>query len=65
MIILYKHIKGINVKEGEELFKLKYNAGTRANGYKLGMNKNKQKIRGEWLTTRGTGLYSSLDNWNR
>lgn len=47
MIILYKHIKGINVKEGEELFRLKYNAGTRANGYKLGMNENRQKIRGE------------------
>lgn len=56
MIILYKHIKGINVKEGEELFKLKDNVVTRANGYKLAMNKNRQKIREMWLTTRGTGL---------
>lgn len=23
MLILYKHVKGINVKEGEELFKIK------------------------------------------
>lgn len=42
MLILYKHVKGINVKEGEELFKLKNNVGTRANGYKLAMNKNRQ-----------------------
>lgn len=47
MIILYKHVKGINVKEGEELFKLKDNPGTRANGYKLAVNKNRQKMRGE------------------
>jgi len=47
MIILYKHVKGINVKKGEELFNLKYNVGIRANGYKLAMNKNRQKIRGE------------------
>lgn len=47
MIILYKHLKGINVKEEEELFKLKDNVGTRANGYKLAMNKNRQKIGGE------------------
>lgn len=47
MIILYKHVKGINVKEGEELFMLKENVGTGANGYKLAMNKNRQKIREE------------------
>lgn len=56
MNILYKHHKGINVKEEEELFKLKDSVGTRANGYKLAMNKNRQKIGGECLTTRGTRL---------
>lgn len=47
MIILYKHLKEINVKEEEELFKLQDNVGTRASGYKLAMNKNRQKIGGE------------------
>lgn len=47
MIILYQHLKGINVKEEEELFKLKDNFGTGTNGYKLAMNKNRQEIGGE------------------
>ncbi|RMC07690.1 hypothetical protein DUI87_17167 [Hirundo rustica rustica] len=49
MIILYKHLKGLNVKEEEELLKLKDNVGTTANGYKLAMNKNRQKIGGGWV----------------
>lgn len=49
MIILYQHLKGINVKEEEELFKLKDNFGTGTNGYKLAMNKNRQEIGGELL----------------
>ncbi|CAM4632369.1 unnamed protein product [Caretta caretta] len=33
MIALYKYIRGINTREGEELFKLSTNVDTRINGY--------------------------------
>lgn len=36
--------QGVNINEGEELFNLKDNAGTRSNGYKLGRNKFRLEI---------------------
>lgn len=36
--------QGVNINEGEELFNLKDNAGTRSNGYELGRNKFRLEI---------------------
>ncbi|CAM5111945.1 unnamed protein product [Natator depressus] len=45
MIALYKYIRGINTREGEELFKLSNNVDTRTNGYKLAIRKFRLEIR--------------------
>ncbi|CAM5096139.1 unnamed protein product [Natator depressus] len=45
MIALYKYIRGINTREGEELFKLSVNVDTRTNGYKLATRKFRLEIR--------------------
>ncbi|CAM5141001.1 unnamed protein product [Natator depressus] len=45
MIALYKYIRGINTREGEELFKLSNNVDTRTNGYKLTTRKFRLEIR--------------------
>ncbi|CAM5110844.1 unnamed protein product, partial [Natator depressus] len=45
MIALYKYIRGINTREGEELFKLSTNVDTRTNGYKLATRKFRLEIR--------------------
>uniref|UniRef100_A0A452IXX8 RRM domain-containing protein n=1 Tax=Gopherus agassizii TaxID=38772 RepID=A0A452IXX8_9SAUR len=44
MIALYKYIRGINIREGEELFKLNTNVDTRTNGYKLAIRKLRLEI---------------------
>ncbi|CAM4622161.1 unnamed protein product [Caretta caretta] len=45
MIALYKYIRGINIGEGEELFKFSTNVDTRTNGYKLAIRKFRLEIR--------------------
>ncbi|CAM4679733.1 unnamed protein product [Caretta caretta] len=45
MIVLYKYIRGINTREGEELFKLNTNVDTRTNGYELATRKFRLEIR--------------------
>ncbi|CAM4521747.1 unnamed protein product [Lepidochelys olivacea] len=45
MIAFYKYIRGINAREGEELFKLITNVETRTNGYKLATRKFRLEIR--------------------
>ncbi|CAM4563975.1 unnamed protein product [Caretta caretta] len=40
IIVLYKYIRGINTREGEELFNLSTNVDTRTNGYKLVIGKS-------------------------
>lgn len=45
MNVLYKCIRGVNTREGEEQFKLKDNTGTRGDGYKRPMNKSRLQIR--------------------
>ncbi|CAM5114511.1 unnamed protein product [Eretmochelys imbricata] len=49
MIALYKSIRGINTREGEELFKLSTNVDTRTNGYKLATRKFRLEIRRRFL----------------
>ncbi|CAM5091881.1 unnamed protein product [Eretmochelys imbricata] len=44
-IALYKYIKRINTREGEELFKLSTNVDTRTNEYKLAIRKFRLEIR--------------------
>uniref|UniRef100_A0A8C3FZL9 Reverse transcriptase domain-containing protein n=1 Tax=Chrysemys picta bellii TaxID=8478 RepID=A0A8C3FZL9_CHRPI len=45
MIALFKYIRGINTREGEELFQLSTNVDTRTNGYKLAIGKFRLEIR--------------------
>lgn len=45
MNALYKCIRGVNTREGEEQFKLKDNIGTRRDGDKRPMNKSRLQIR--------------------
>lgn len=45
MNALYKYIRGVNTREGEEQFKLKDNIGIRGNGYKWPMNKFRLQIK--------------------
>lgn len=46
MIALYKYILEVNAKEEEELFQLKDNADTKANGHhKPGMQKSRWEVR--------------------
>ncbi|CAM4690211.1 unnamed protein product [Lepidochelys kempii] len=45
IIALSKYIRGINTREGEELFKLSTNVDTRTNGYKLVIGKFRLVIR--------------------
>ncbi|CAM4659406.1 unnamed protein product [Caretta caretta] len=45
MIAFYIYIRGINIGEGEELFKLSTNVDTRTNGYKLATRKFRLEIR--------------------
>ena len=46
MIALYKYILEVNAKEEEELFQLKDNADTKANGHhKCGMQKLRWEVR--------------------
>ncbi|CAM4628384.1 unnamed protein product [Lepidochelys olivacea] len=52
MIALYKSIRGINIREGEELFKLSTNVDTRTNEYKLAIGKFRLEIRLRFLTIR-------------
>ncbi|CAM5147068.1 unnamed protein product [Eretmochelys imbricata] len=52
MIALYKYIRGINIREGEELFKLSTNVDTRTNEYKLAIGKFRLEIRLRFLTIR-------------
>ncbi|CAM4513742.1 unnamed protein product [Caretta caretta] len=60
MIALYKYIRGINTREGEELFKLSTNVDTRTNGYKLATRKFRLEIRRRFLTIRGVKFWNSL-----
>uniref|UniRef100_A0A674KBD5 Reverse transcriptase domain-containing protein n=1 Tax=Terrapene triunguis TaxID=2587831 RepID=A0A674KBD5_9SAUR len=59
-IALFKYIRGINTKEGEELFQLSTNVDTRTNGYKLAMGKFRLEIRQHFLTIRGVKFWNSL-----
>ncbi|CAM5110189.1 unnamed protein product [Natator depressus] len=59
-IALYKYIRGINTREGEELFKLSTNVDTRTNGYKLATRKFRLEIRRRFLTIRGVKFWNSL-----
>ncbi|CAM4599933.1 unnamed protein product [Lepidochelys kempii] len=59
MIALYKYIRGINTREGEELFKLRTNVDTRTNGYKLATRKFRLEIR-LFLIIRGVKFWNSL-----
>lgn len=45
MNALYKYIRGVNIREGEQQFKLKDNIATRGNGYKWPMNKFRLQIK--------------------
>lgn len=38
VIALYKYTRRLNIKEGKDLLKIKYSAGTRTNGHKLPLN---------------------------
>ncbi|CAM5140517.1 unnamed protein product [Natator depressus] len=60
MIALYKYIRGINIGEGEELFKLSTSVDTRTNGYKLATRKFRLEIRRRFLTIRGVKFWNSL-----
>ncbi|CAM5110902.1 unnamed protein product [Natator depressus] len=60
MIALYKYIRGINTRVGEELFKLSTDVDTRTNGYKLANGKFRLEIRRRFLTTRGVKFWNSL-----
>ncbi|CAM4508198.1 unnamed protein product [Lepidochelys olivacea] len=60
MIALYKYIRGINTREGEELFQLSTSVGTRRNGYKLAIRKFRLEIRPRFLTIRGVKFWNSL-----
>ncbi|CAM4522288.1 unnamed protein product [Lepidochelys olivacea] len=60
MIALYKYIRGINTRAGEELFKLSTNVDTRSNGYKLVIGKFRLEIRRRFLTIRGVNFCNSL-----
>ncbi|CAM5091879.1 unnamed protein product [Eretmochelys imbricata] len=60
MIALYNYIRGINTREGEELFKLSTNVDTRTNGYKLATRKFRLEIRRRFLTIRGVKFWNSL-----
>lgn len=42
---LYKYVRGVNTREGEQQFKLKDSIATRGNGYKWPMNKFRLQIR--------------------
>uniref|UniRef100_A0A8C3FKP1 Reverse transcriptase domain-containing protein n=1 Tax=Chrysemys picta bellii TaxID=8478 RepID=A0A8C3FKP1_CHRPI len=53
MTALYKYIRGINIREGEELFKLSTNVDARTNGYKLDIRKFTLEIRPRFLTITG------------
>lgn len=45
MIALYKNTRGVSTMEGEELLKLKDDADTRTNGYKVAVTKFKLEIK--------------------
>lgn len=50
----------VNTREGENLFKLQNNVGTRTNGSELAMNKCKLEIRRIFLTLSTVRLGNSL-----
>lgn len=50
----------VNTREGEKLFKLQNNVGTRTNGSELAMNKCKLEIRRIFLTLSTVSLGNSL-----
>lgn len=50
----------VNTREGEKLFKLQNNVGTRTNGSELAMNKCKLEIRRIFLTLSTVRLGNSL-----
>lgn len=58
---IYVH-QGVNINKGEELFNLKDKAGTRSNGYKLGMNKFRLEFGGWFLTIGRMTFWNSLSN---
>uniref|UniRef100_K7F000 Reverse transcriptase domain-containing protein n=1 Tax=Pelodiscus sinensis TaxID=13735 RepID=K7F000_PELSI len=60
MIALLKYIRGINTREGEELFKFNTNVDTRTNGYKLASRKFRLEIRRRFLTIRGVKFWNGL-----
>uniref|UniRef100_K7F1X3 Reverse transcriptase domain-containing protein n=1 Tax=Pelodiscus sinensis TaxID=13735 RepID=K7F1X3_PELSI len=60
MIALFKYIRGINTREGEELFKLNTNVDTRTNEYKLAIRKFRLEIRQRFLTIRGVRFWNGL-----
>ncbi|CAM5134524.1 unnamed protein product [Natator depressus] len=60
MIALYKYIRGINTREGEELFKLSTNVDTRTNGYEPAIGKFRLEIRLRFLTIRRVKFWNSL-----
>lgn len=54
--------RGVNIREGEELFNLKDNTGTRSNGYKLVMNKFRLENGRRFPTIRRMTFWNSLSN---
>uniref|UniRef100_A0A8C8VI47 C-type lectin domain-containing protein n=1 Tax=Pelusios castaneus TaxID=367368 RepID=A0A8C8VI47_9SAUR len=60
MIALYKCIRGINIREGEEFFEYSTNVDTRTNGYKLSIRKFRLEIRCRFLTIRGVKFWNNL-----
>uniref|UniRef100_A0A8C8RQ22 Reverse transcriptase domain-containing protein n=1 Tax=Pelusios castaneus TaxID=367368 RepID=A0A8C8RQ22_9SAUR len=60
MIALYKYIRGINIREGEELFEYSTNVDTRTNRYELSIKKFRLEIRHRFLTIRRVKLWNRL-----
>lgn len=55
----FKNVQGVNIREGQELLKLKDNVGTKTKGYKLTLNKLSLEIRRGFLILRGVGLQAA------
>jgi len=63
VIAFYKFMGKVNTKE--ELFKVKDDVGTRANGCELAMNKFKMEIKGRFVTTRTQKFSNNLPDLPR
>uniref|UniRef100_A0A8C3F4S5 Reverse transcriptase domain-containing protein n=1 Tax=Chrysemys picta bellii TaxID=8478 RepID=A0A8C3F4S5_CHRPI len=60
MVALFKYIRGINTREGEELFQLSTKVDTRTKGYKLAVGKFRLEIGRRFLTIKGVKFWNSL-----